>query len=142
MVTPDGRRVNSQWTEDASLAPGTQEYSNRIKADTKQYGDMISDLRTQFGTFGTGDDQQFATELAPAVAGNKVAKWAIENKIPPEYWVVLSRVHIMLPSLTPSNLAGRYVTSHHTSTHSMCLLSLVTLSSSRIRMVLSSLAAR
>ena len=84
-ITPDGKRVNSQWTEDASLARGTPEYSNRIKADTKQYGDMISDLRTQFGTFGTGDDQQFATELAPAVAGNKVAKWAIENKIPPEY---------------------------------------------------------
>ena len=83
-MTPDGRRVNAQWSEDKSLVPGTKEYSDRIKNDSKQYGDMISGLRGQFGTIDK-ENNVYATELVPEVAGNKVAKWAIENKIPPEY---------------------------------------------------------
>jgi len=85
-LTPDGKQVDASYTEDASTVPGTKEFSDRIKADSAQYTGMITDLRKQFGTIPGGRDKpdQYATELAPSVAGNKIAKWALKNDVPPE----------------------------------------------------------
>lgn len=107
-MTPDGKRVNANWSEDASSVPGTQDYSKRIRDDSKQYEGMLNDLRTQFGTFGEGNDKQFATELAPAVAGNKIARWAAENRVSPEYMgsIVEGAYHA---ALADSQESGRKV---------------------------------
>ena len=83
--TADGRAVDSSYSEDPSVVRGTPEYGARVKEDSKQYTGMINDLRTQFGTVKTDKGDIFKTELAPSVAGNKVAKWALNNNVPPEY---------------------------------------------------------
>ena len=85
-MTSDGRVVTSSFTEDAGQVKGTPEYSKRVQADSKQYESMLSGLRSQFGTTKIeGKPDILATELVPAVAGNKIAKWALDNKVPPEY---------------------------------------------------------
>ena len=85
-VGSNGQRINSSYSEDASQVVGTKEYGARIKADSSQYSDMIKGLRSQFGTTKLeGKPDLLATDLVPAVAGTKIAKWALDNKVPPEY---------------------------------------------------------
>jgi len=81
-VKPDGSKINASYTDDASMVSGTKEFANRVKQDTKQYADMISELRTQFGTTKTKDGVEYSTKLAPTVAGNTVARWSIKNGVP------------------------------------------------------------
>ena len=84
--TPDGKTINANYKEDASAVPGTKEYGERVKKDTSLYTNMIKDLRSQFGTTPVeGGKDLYATELAPTIAGGKVAKWAADNNIPAEY---------------------------------------------------------
>lgn len=83
--TADGKIVDASYTSDASSVKGTPEYSTRIKQDSSQYTKMVEGLRKQFGTIKTDAGDQYKTELAPAVAGNKIAKWAVDNNVPPEY---------------------------------------------------------
>ena len=82
--TGDGRMVDTSWSDDPSTIPGTKAYGDRIKTDSKQYTSMIEDLRKGFGTIPGGRDQAdtFKTDLAPSVAGNKIAKWAADNNVP------------------------------------------------------------
>ena len=85
-VGSNGQKINSSYNEDASQVVGTPEYGKRIKADSAQYSDMIKGLRSQFGTTKIdGKPDILATDLVPAVAGGKIAKWALDNKVPPEY---------------------------------------------------------
>ena len=85
-ITPDGKKVNASYTEDASAVRGTPEYSKRIKNDSAAYGTMIKDLRTNFGTTKIKDAADiYATELAPSVAGRNIAKWAADENVPAEY---------------------------------------------------------
>ena len=83
-VTDDGRRVDSSFNEDASMVKGTKEYSDRIKSDTTQYKDMLEGFRETFGTEGEGKDKVFRTDIVPEAEARKVAKWALDNNIPPE----------------------------------------------------------
>ena len=85
-MKPDGTKINSSYTEDASAVRGTKEYGERVKKDTSLYTNMIKDLRSQFGTTPVeGGKDLYATELAPTIAGGKIAKWAADNNIPAEY---------------------------------------------------------
>ena len=83
--TADGKIVDSTYSSDPASVKGTPQYGKRIKEDSSQYTKMIEGLRTQFGTVDTGDGVEYKTELAPAIAGNKIAKWAVDNGVPPEY---------------------------------------------------------
>ena len=86
-IKEDGTKVNPySHTEDASAVRGTQEYSQRIKADTKQYTNTFGELQERFGKFTTKDgNESFATDLTPGIAGGQIAKWALDQNVPPEY---------------------------------------------------------
>ena len=85
-VGPQGQSINSSYTEDASAIRGTKEYGERIKKDSAQYKGMLEGLRGQFGTTKIeGKPDLLATDLVPAIAGNKIAKWAADNNVPAEY---------------------------------------------------------
>ena len=65
------------------MVKGTPEFSKRVKEDTSTYSNMIKELRGQFGTTKIeGGKDLYATELAPTVAGNAVARWSITNGVP------------------------------------------------------------
>ena len=82
--TSDGKIVDATYTDDPSTVKNSPQYNTRVKQDSAQYSDMIKGLRSQFGTEKTDDGVEYATELTPAIAGNKIARWGIENKIPAE----------------------------------------------------------
>ena len=82
--TNDGKIVDASYTDDPATVKNSPQYNTRVKQDSAQYTDMIKGLRSQFGTEKTDDGVEYATELTPAVAGNKIARWGIENKVPAE----------------------------------------------------------
>ena len=86
-IKEDGTKVNPySHTEDASTVRGTKDYSTRIKADTKQYTNTFGELQERFGKFTTKDgNETYATDLTPGIAGGQIAKWALDQNVPPEY---------------------------------------------------------
>ena len=84
-VGPNGQALNlNKVHTDPSRVPGTREYTERVQGDSKLYTGMIEGMREQFGTLDK-ENNLYKTDLAPSIAGNKTAKWAIDNNIPPEY---------------------------------------------------------
>ena len=85
-VGANGQKIGTNYSEDASAIQGTPEYSKRVQADAGTYKDMVEGLRSQFGTTKLeGKPDILATNLVPEVAGTKIAKWALDNGVPPEY---------------------------------------------------------
>ena len=81
-----GNQINQTYQSDPSTVRGTPEYGKRVKEDSQQYTDMLKGLRSNFGTHRDGQGNvSYSTELTPDVAGNKIAKWALDENIPPEY---------------------------------------------------------
>ena len=70
--------------EDASRAPGTQEYRERIQTESKQYSDVFKELQDRFGKFETKSGDAYATDLTPGKVGLNAAKWATKNNVPPD----------------------------------------------------------
>lgn len=81
----NGEHINAKWKTDPSQVQGTQDYSQRVKSDTGQYVDMLKGLRganaRKLDKYG---NTEYATGLVPEVAGRDVARWAIDNNVPPE----------------------------------------------------------
>ena len=72
------------YHENADEVRGTREYSDRVAADTKLYGDTIKDVRETHDAIQVdGKTVGYNTAIDPTVAGGAAATFAIENKIPP-----------------------------------------------------------
>ena len=67
--------------EDATRAPGTIEYRERIAKESKILGDTFGEMQERFGK---GEDGQYVTGLTPGKAGLNAAKWAARNNVPIE----------------------------------------------------------
>ena len=70
--------------QDASRAPGTQEYRTRIQTESKQYSDVFKELQDRFGKFETRSGDAYTTDLTPGKVGLDAAKWATKNDVPPD----------------------------------------------------------
>ena len=70
--------------EEASRAPGTEEYRKRITDEAKTYTSTFKELQDRFGTFETDEGKQYATELTGGKVGLDAAKWAAENDVSPD----------------------------------------------------------
>ena len=85
-VDKNNKPVNlSQVHTDASRAPGTPEYRERVQKESKQYKDTFSELQERFGKFeGDGGQDFYTTDLTPSKVGLNATKWALKNGVPPE----------------------------------------------------------
>ena len=83
-VGENGKQINSKYNSDPARVPGTPEYKEMIFKDSKTYTDMLKGLRTSAAVkqdkYG---NVEYATGIEPTVAGNEIARWAVENEVDP-----------------------------------------------------------
>ena len=71
-------------TTDASRAPGTPEYRDRINAESKDYGAQVQNLVDRHGTTKEDGNTFYRTAIEPKKAGRDIAAFALKHNIPPE----------------------------------------------------------